>query len=410
MNTQQRHFLLPANSLRTARSSRAAFTLLELLISLSIILILATLTMRLLNATLDSDRVRSGAREVQSLLAGARDRAIYAGQPRGVRFIADPTNPSTVRSFVFIGSTTNFTDGAALTIDGSGNITGPVTTVPIGLPLPATAPLWCNLWAHGSLVNGTPIQLTTLSGTNLGFATVSPTGFDPATGYPSSFQITSTLGAGTFPIAAPGINYTLQLAPAIVSGDEPRTLPQNIVIDLNSSILPASWGTPGAFANTLDVMFSPQGTVIGPPASDGRIHFVLADLTDTTGETPIQGLPSSHLQLNAPWQPNTNYAVGNVIVPTPTTYIAFRCTTAGTSAAAIPAQFANAAPNTPITDGSVHWLSFVKKTNLIVSLATASGRVTTHPVDVGTQLNPPMNAQSPGYDSFRFAEIGEVTQ
>jgi prepilin-type N-terminal cleavage/methylation domain-containing protein len=393
--------------------SRRGFTLLELLVSMGILLILATLTMRLLNATLDSDRLKTGARELQSLLAGARDRAIYATQPRGVRFIADPTNPSAIRSFVFVGSSNSFTDGAMLTVDSLGNILGPVGTVPTGLPLPATLPLWDNLWAHGALVNGTPIQLTNSSGASLGFATVSPTAFDPVSGNPIGFAITSTLGAGTFPIAAPGVNYTLQLAPAIVSGDEPRTLPQNIVIDLNSSILPASWGAPGAFASTLDVMFSPQGTVIGAPASDGRIHFVLADITDSTGVTPITSFPArSHLQLNSPWQPTTTYALGNVVVPTPSNFVGFRCTTAGTSGGAIPAQFATAAPNQSIADGGVQWLSFVRKNNVIVSLATASGRVTTHPVDVATQLNPPVlpAGSSPGYDSFRFAEIGEVTQ
>ncbi len=405
MNHQQHRFSAAANRYETSEQmpSRRAFTLLELLISLGILLILATLTMRLLNATLDSDRMKTGARELQSLLAGARDRAIYAAQPRGVRFIADPTNPSAIRSFVFIGSTTNFTDGTLLTIDNLGNIT---------FATPSTLTLWVNLWAHGALVNGTQIQLTNSSGAVLPFMTVSPTAVD-ANGNPTAFAITANPGGTAFPITAPGINYTLQLAPSIVSGDEPRTLPQNIVIDLNSSILPASWGAPGSFAGTLDVMFSPQGTVIGTPASDGRIHFVLADITDSTGVTPIANFPArSHLQLNSPWQPSTNYVVGNVVVPTPNNFIGFRCTTAGQSGATIPAQFATVGPNQTITDGGVQWLSFVRKNNLIVSLATASGRVTTHPVDVSTQLNPPVSpaGSSPGYDSFRFAEIGEVTQ
>ena len=55
-----------------------------------------------------------------------------------------------------------------------------------------------------------------------------------------------------------------------------------------------------------------------------------------------------------------------------------------------------------VTDNTVVWQSFIKKANLIVS-ATATGRVTTSPVDVSDTL-------SPGYDSFRYAEIGEVTQ
>ena len=128
-----------------APAQRASFTLLELLISLRIILILATLTMRLLNATLNSDRLKSGARVAIVASRGARDRAIHAGQPQGVRFIADPTNPSAIRSFAFVGSANNFTDGAALTIDGVGNVIGPVGTVPVGLPLPTPLPLWDNL-------------------------------------------------------------------------------------------------------------------------------------------------------------------------------------------------------------------------------------------------------------------------
>jgi hypothetical protein len=238
--------------------------------------------------------------------------------------------------------------------------------------------------------------------------TVSATGMS-ATG-PTGFAIT-TAPTGQFPITAPGANYNLQLGPTVLSGDEPRTLPSNIVIDLNSSILPLSWGSAGSLSNTLDVMFSPQGTVIGTTAADGKIHFVLADTADTTAQTPIVGLPPrSPLQLNAPWQANTAYVLGNVIVPTPSSFIAFRCisSTAGQqSGAAIPAAFATiTTANQPVTDNTVTWQSFVKKTNLIVSLATATGRVTTHPVDVSTQLVP----AGSGYDSFRFAEIGEVQQ
>ena len=69
--------------------------------------ILATLTMRLLNATLNSDRIpQRHAREFQSFLAGTKDRALYAGQPRGVRLIQDPNRATRPRhSFVYIGRT-----------------------------------------------------------------------------------------------------------------------------------------------------------------------------------------------------------------------------------------------------------------------------------------------------------------
>jgi type II secretory pathway pseudopilin PulG len=394
---------------------RASFTLLELLISLGIILILATLTMQLLNSTLNSDRIRNGARELQTYFAGARDRAIHAGQPRGVRLITDVVNPSTVRSFVYIGASASFSDGSQLSIDASGNINF-IQTNPNPLnppPFSSTSAVWTRLWNLGLLPDGTPIELTVGTTPILIYMTVSLTGFS---GGNPTFAVTSA-PAGTFPIDNPtivggtGATYTLQLAPTVLSGDEPRSLPSNIVIDLNSSILPLAWGSAGSFSNTLDILFSPQGTVIGTPASDGKIHFVLADTADTTGQTPIAGLPPrSPLQLDAPWQANTSYVLGNVIVPTPSSFIAFRCvsSTAGQqSGGTIPGAFATiTTANQSVTDNTVMWQSFVKKSNLIVSLATATGRVTTHPVDVSTQLTP----AGSGYDSFRFAEIGEVQQ
>ena len=65
-----------------------------------VILILLTLTIAVVGRTVDGDRVRGGARQVQNYLAGARDRAIYAASriendreippAIGVRFLPDP--------------------------------------------------------------------------------------------------------------------------------------------------------------------------------------------------------------------------------------------------------------------------------------------------------------------------------
>ncbi len=211
----------------------------------------------------------------------------------------------------------------------------------------------------------------------------------------------------TKPYAGSSANvaYTIQLSPAILTGEQPRSLPDRIAIDLRSSVLPTSWPSPSASSN-LDVLFSPQGVVTGQVASSGRIHFVLSDIADTTAQTVIGGL-SNRFQLNAPWQPGTIYQVGNVIVPTPSSYLAFRCTTAGTSSALASQPNWSVQPNVTVNDNTVVWQSFVKKANLIVSLATATGRVTTSPVDVADTL--PLGTVS-AYDSFRYAEIGEVTQ
>jgi prepilin-type N-terminal cleavage/methylation domain-containing protein len=388
------------DSRRVPRARVAGFTLIELLIAMGIMLILALITIRLVNTTLDSDRLKSGSRELQSYLAGARDRAIYAGQPRGVRFIPDAADPYTIRSFVYIGTSNNYTDNQLIDIQTMPSVALPGTIVPESAQ---TLTNWQQLWARGALTNGAQIQLTQGS-VNLGFLTIAATTF--AGGQPTQFAVTST---ASLTLPAIGLKYTLQLAPAILPSEQPRSLPRNIVIDLRTSILPKEWPAPTA-SSTYDVLFSPAGTVTGPVASDGRIHFVLTDIADTTGDVQISSLTTPSLlrfQLNAPWQPSTAYMAGNVIVPTPSSFIGLRCTTAGTSGATAPSGGWPTQANQTVTDGTVTWQSFVKKANLIVSLATTTGRVTTHPVDVSTPLT---SGTVAGYDSFRLAEMGEVTQ
>lgn len=382
-----------ANSNALTSSRLRAFTLVELLVALSVMLILATLTFRMVGSVLDSDRIKTGSRELQSFLAGARDRAIYAGQPRGVRFIADQTDLYTIRSFAYIGAPTNYTDSNLIDIQ----IGPPAGT--IVFQNAGTLTNWQNLWNRGLLANGAQIQLRDATNTIVGgFLTVSPT--SPASP-PTGFAITSA--AGLSPLPRLGLSYQLQLSPALLPGEEPRTLPDRIAIDLRTSILPASWTNFGT-ATEFDLLFSPDGRVYGPPASDGRIHFVLADTADTTGTVATANL-NSHLQLNAPWQASyTGYVAGNVVVPIPSSNLCYRCTTGGTSGPG-PVSWPTE-PNQTVNDNGVIWQAFAKKSNLIVSLATATGRVTTHPVDMSTTLLP----AGTGYDTFRFAELGEVTQ
>lgn len=371
---------------RAPSGLRTSFTLLELLVSLGIILILATLTMRLLNATLNSDRIRNGARDFQTFLAGARDRAVYAGQPRGVRLLQDPNDHSTVRSFVYIGAPSTFTDGQQLTITA-----GTPNTI---TPTAATAQVWAGLVQRGLLTDGAYI---TLGGTlyTMARTTVGP---------PATWALTTnTAYTGTTPIS-----YTLQLLPTVSPGEMPRALPQNIVIDLDNSVLPSTWGSPGAYGPSLDVLFSPNGTVTGTVAAAGRIHFVLSEYADASVPLPLAGTNSAVtgvplLDATNTWlppppaNPSATYSVGSWVVPNPQNDLAFVCTiAAGPQGATQPPGFATAAPGATVNDGGITWLCFNPKPRLIVSLATSTGRVTTSPVYAN--------------DKFRYAEIGEVTQ
>jgi hypothetical protein len=342
---------------------------------MGILLILASLTMRLLNATLNSDRIRNGSRELQSFLAGARDRALYAGQPRGVRLIQDPIDRSTVHSFVYIGAPSTFTDGTQIQINPDLRT---ITTVPT---------VWTSqLVPRGLLADGAII--------NLGGTTYTMARNPPGS---TTWSLTKNYAAAT----GTNVSYTLQLLPSVVPGEAPRSLPNNIVIDLDNSILPATWGAPGAWIGSLDLLFAPNGTVTGTVAAAGRLHFVLSEYVDATIPIPnaavsnVTGVPLLDARKNT-WVATTNYGLEQWVVPSPPNDLAFRCVAAGQSGGTQPAQFTTAVPGQQFPDGGVTWECYNPKTRLVVSLATETGRVTTSPVTPA--------------DPFRFAEIGEVTQ
>ena len=71
------------------RQPRSAFTLIELLVVIGILLALAATTLVVWNSTADNDRVRSAARQLQSALLGARDRAIFAQ-----KFVTEANRPT----------------------------------------------------------------------------------------------------------------------------------------------------------------------------------------------------------------------------------------------------------------------------------------------------------------------------
>src|SRR5688500_14039008 len=90
--------------------NRQGFTLIELLVVIGILVVLTTLTVMLVNITQNEDRIRAGAAQVQSYLEGARDRAIHAGEPRGVRFLPDTNTPNVATSLIYIGAPTIYGD------------------------------------------------------------------------------------------------------------------------------------------------------------------------------------------------------------------------------------------------------------------------------------------------------------
>lgn len=228
--------------------NRKGFTLIELLMVIGILIILTVITIGLVNVTQDEDRVREGAAQVQSLLEGARDRAIHAKEPRGVRFLRDTQNTDVVTSMLYIGPPENYSvgrvrigaDRRTITIDDGD---------------------WNNLRLRGLIpTQGAVIRI----GDQNTFYTMA---WDTTNGFQLTKDYTGMPGTPE--------KYSLQLNPNVLPNQEPRQLPRDVVIDLPNSQIPQSWTS-----GDLDVLFSPHGTVTGLVSSAGVIHLVVAEGVD----------------------------------------------------------------------------------------------------------------------------------
>lgn len=77
---------------------RQGFTLTELLVVILIVGIVSAVALPTILPALNSRQVGEGARILQAALAGARDAAIRANAPRGIRLLPDPTLTGTVQA------------------------------------------------------------------------------------------------------------------------------------------------------------------------------------------------------------------------------------------------------------------------------------------------------------------------
>jgi hypothetical protein len=221
---------------------------------------------------------------MQSYLTGARDRAIHSQAPRGVRFLFDPKylpsppNPPgtidasdlrnrTARSMVYIGPISPDLGTLDLAADGR-----TLTNTAAGL--------WDSLAARGVLVAGTRIRVPSGPGPasdglwyQVDDASFLPTG---ALATPNTLLLATTHLdlTGT---ATPGLNYELELAPAVLPNQEVAVFAPGIVIDLANSQLPAGWA---ARPQRMDLLFAPSGAATGPVAAAGKVHLVLRDVRD----------------------------------------------------------------------------------------------------------------------------------
>lgn len=324
--------------------SRRAFTLIELLVVVTIILLLAAITASAVNLVVDGDKVRATARQVQSYLEGARDRAIYAKKARGVRFLLNPDNPRLVSSMIYIEQPKPWTlgllqverldIGAGFSPDGVADSSyAVVVSEPDDLSVAyvATGPKtgWKELYDRGLLVDGTLIRINNtkyrveMSGTNnlLQYSGQNFVG-TPYASRPYPPKLVLTTPYKDSPTVAFGatndvraltttLRYEMELPPIPLPGESPSKFPDATVIHLDRSStapdtaasrgnkLPSSWRsifasdpTGFAYRGQLDILFSPRGVVDGASASAGVVHLYICESKDALQDKDDWAIPS----------------------------------------------------------------------------------------------------------------------
>ena len=273
---------------------RSGYTLIELLIVIAIITIILTMTLVSVNYLTNSSRVTDAASQVQSFFAGARDRAIFERDLRGIRLFVDPNNPRAVSSMAYLQPGERWSVGTVdlkrLDTDDDNVADSPEVFIVEGFNLG-----WWQLKRRGLITEGSVIEIPQNSGQFYEVST-SLIQVDQPPGNLQDPPVPEQLllripyaepggGNSSAVTAFQGLTYEIQL-PSQLLPQEPSILPEGIVIDLDGSQIPTAWrpdpaDAQGQFSPFMDVFFSPRGNIVGTAASSGLIHFYVTSDEDS---------------------------------------------------------------------------------------------------------------------------------
>jgi prepilin-type N-terminal cleavage/methylation domain-containing protein len=244
-------------------NSRAGFTLVELLVVISLVLVLASLALLVVPQAMDNQRASQGGVRVQGSLITAQQRAVLDRAPRGVRLLQDANG--LVTRIQFIERPDDFTGGQVAT--GVDNLHLVFTGVDLSGGSSAQP---MNTW---------PVQAgdyIEIQGCGLmhQIASVDST---------TTMTLVSPLPQA---ISTPTAKYRIERASRLV-GEEALEMPVNVAVDLS---LNTKYGNPlpPATNNAVDILFSPKGEVLGNTGASRVILWV----RDVTLSDEFQGSPS----------------------------------------------------------------------------------------------------------------------
>lgn len=317
---------------------RKGFTLVELLVVVTVMLLLITMTVMTIDFTFKAERIRTAARQVQSALEGARDRAIFAKEPRGLRLLIDPSEPRMVSSMVYVGAGMEWplspgtehvmVERPDFNLDGVADSSA-VTIIRFAVDPSFLAgcdwftlkergylPVFEDLNLNGQLDSGEDqngngvldrvalkITIPAEGGRSYTVLTHRLTATNPILELMPGTEFSEPADSGIPPTSVAPFSesrrftYKLELPPRILPDAQPILLPDGIVIDLDASEVPPNWrpglppGPPAPpmpldqqyakpYSMEMDIMFSPRGVMHGPVTAQGLIHLYVAERKD----------------------------------------------------------------------------------------------------------------------------------
>lgn len=291
----------------SARRLRSAFTLVEMLVVITIIVIILGMTIATFNFVNESDRVSAEAGRLQSFLSGARDRAIYENEPRGVRLFVEPAPPGsgstptafqrTITSAAYIapgGTWAAPADSSSvdlLRFDGyaNGSPDGDFEDQEdlVVRVRGQNNPGWWNLKRRGWLVDGLRMRIP--AGPTGNWYTINTSLIDTSVAPPDTQVLLLDIpyadaGNRGQEVAWSDLTYEIEL-PARILPVEPLIMADSVAIDLDGSDVPDIWRPSstgnGQYSGFMDIWFSPRGNVIGQAAAKGILHFYVCDSEDS---------------------------------------------------------------------------------------------------------------------------------